>query len=143
MAISIGVQLERENALEDARAHIEEYGDDIEIFDRTESEVSRDPYGSIKHKDEIAALKMKAYPITYNPTDYQLFKAGIRAKVDCLIYTSMKDWNNYEYTEPYFVIDVARFTVKIQNRTYGIKEANNVNQFADTFLNIAIGLVRR
>jgi len=141
--IPLGAQLERNNALDDARSVINDYGDDIAVYRREETDIERDAYNSIIRRVPVEPILMKAYPIQFNPTENQLFKAGLRERVDVIIYTAMKDWIEHDLTDPYFQIDESRFTVELQGRTYLIKDKNYLNQFADSFLNITLGLVIR
>jgi len=139
MAIEIGVQLERDCALEDAKEWIDERGDEIKLKASNEGNVVRDVYGSIKQK-AVTEYTMNAFPIEFNPTDGQMEKAGIKENVDVIIYLAQLDLTNNSIG--YETIDDIRWRVTVKGATYTIKDKNQVNMMADTYLNIALGLFR-
>jgi hypothetical protein len=121
---------------------IDEIGMPIVYYSRGESSVQRDKYDSLKRRTVVDGINMYAYPVTYNPIDKDLKKAGLREKVDVLIYTAMRDWNNNNIN-PEVDINAARASFKIRERTFTIKEYGLISQFQDTFLYATFGLVRR
>jgi hypothetical protein len=143
-----GSELDRNNALCDAKQVIWEWGMEIAYYQRSETLIQRDKYNSRKRKTIVdpATIVMRAYPIVYAPRDDDLKKAGLREKVDVLIYTAMQDWIDNSI-DPDSDIDSTRDTFSLTNmfnrRTYQIKEIGLVNQFVDTFLNVSFGLVLR
>lgn len=136
------VDFEKSHALEDSKHEIDERGMSISYYARTETNVERDRYDSLKRKTAVTAITMKAFPVTYNPIDDDLRKAGLREKVDIMIYTAMQDWID-NTIEPETEIDSTRASIVIRGRTYAIKEIGFANHFYDTFLNVTFGLVRR
>ena len=144
LPVSIGgVALEKKTALLDAKWVIDERGDTIEFYERTEDEVTRDKYNSIKRKNMIlpATKTMNAFPIQFNPIDKDMLKAGIRERVDVIIYTAMQDWMDIDIDPR--KIDMSRSSVVLREETYKIKDKGLVNHFSDTFLNVTLGLVLR
>lgn len=141
MAVSVGVQLERNNALEDARAMIELRGMDISLFTVDgESNVERGRYGGIKERTPVKKI-IKASPVLFNPTDNQLKKMGIREKVDVALTLSTKALTLLGIA--YKAIDLLRWEVGMEESKYTIKDKNRINHFADTFLNVTLGLMEK
>lgn len=141
----IGVELERDHALLDTQAICQERGIDIIIRLRTEDEVVRDKYGSIKKRDTAYdEISCRAYPCNFNATDEQKRDAGLREETQTVIYTAMQDWidNGYDLKR-LNDIDLLRATVIVNEVTYEIKDKNLVSQFFDTFLYVTLGLNRR
>jgi len=137
-----GVTLEKNCALIDSKHEIDERGMAISYYPRGESNIQRDKYNSIKRKSSVTAKTMRAFPVNYNPIDDDLRKAGLREKVDVMIYTAMKDWIDLSI-DPEIDIDTTRGSIVINNRSYIIKEIGFANHFYDVFLNVTFGLVRR
>lgn len=139
----IGPEFERDSALADAKWVIDERGMQLEYYSRSENLVVRDRYNSLSRKTIIPpTITMNAFPVIYDPIIDQLLRAGLREMVDVLVYTAMQDWidNNLN---PFNDIDHERDSLKLQGKTYIIKEFGVVNQFSDTFLNVTFGLVLR
>lgn len=132
-----GVELERDCALIDAKEFIDERGDEIILNVSLESDVTRDRYGSIK-KHSPSEIVMCAFPIEFNPTDGRLEKAGIKENIDLMITLSQKDFIDNDLTID--DIDDIRWRVVVKGKTYSIKDKNEINQMADTYLNIVLGL---
>jgi len=139
MTVELGVQLERDCALEDAKEFIDERGDTITLQSVTESGTSRDVYGSIKNRTPVE-YTMNAFPIIINPTQSQMEKAGIKENVDVMIYLAQLDFTTNGITIE--DIDDIRWRVKVMESTYSIKEKNPINMMADTYLNIVLGLYK-
>lgn len=141
MAVPIGVQLEVCEALTDVRDVMQEYGDDVDFFLQGETDITRDTYNSIKQDKITKNFTFKCYPITNNPTQQQMEKAGIFQKCDMMIYSATKDWtlNSKTIND----IDVTRSMIVYQGETYNIKEKNNVSQIGSTYLYITLGLSKR
>lgn len=140
MAIELGVQLERDCALEDAKDFIDERGDEITLNTNNENAVVRDSYGSIINRAPTQ-YTMNAFPVEFQPTDDQLEKAGIREKVDVIIYIATLDLTNNSIDHR--SIDTTRWEIILKGDTYTIKEKNELNMFADTYLNVALGLFKK
>lgn len=148
MTIPIGVQLEMENALQDAKDIIDERGNDITLLDNTESTVERDSYGEIIRRVPTQ-YTMHAYPVIYNPTQDELEKAGIKENVELMVTLAVKDLTNIGIT--YDDIDNIRFEVAVNvdpltntdSQLYIIKDKNNLNMFSHTYLNVVLGLFKK
>lgn len=139
---NIGTKHEKDCALLDSKSIIDERGSSIEYYPRSETNISRGDYNSIKRKSSVVPINLNAFPINYNPIDKDLRKAGLREEVDILIYTAMKDWIDNSIN-PEIEIDITRASFVLRERTYIIKEIGFANHFYDTFLNVTFGLVRR
>lgn len=147
MSVSLGVQLERDNALTDAKDVIDERGMDIVTYERQSvldaNDVRRDAYGSIKRNITTTASfkhELKAYPVISQPNNKQIEKAGLREQSEMIIYTAMKDWNDLNIG--FEDIDLIRDTMTIGGIKFAIKEKNTINHFADIFLNVVFSLVK-
>jgi hypothetical protein len=140
MTVPHRVIFERDNALIDAYQTIEEYGVDVIEYNRNEHDVHRDKYNSIKVRDinSPVTFNIKAFPVIFNPTQDKIEKAGIKHNVECIITTAMKSWTDLGLT--YESIDEIRDTITLRGQKFVIKDKALVNQFADTFLFINIGL---
>lgn len=140
MTIGIGVELEMENALQDAQEIIELRGIDFKFYINDEDSVDRDIYGSIK-KRTPTELTLQAFPVTYTPTDDQLKRAGIREQVDLMltVATNSLTDNNISYAD----IDSGRYEVEFEGDIYLIKDKNRVNHFGSTYLNVVIGVNKK
>jgi len=137
-----GVTFERDSALLDAKWMIDERGMAIIYYARSESNVQRDKYNSLKRKTDVTGITVYAYPVTFNPIDDQLRKAGLKEEVDVLIYTAMKDWSLNDII-PIDDIDHTRDSIVLMGKSYIIKEVGFANHFSDTFLNVTFGLALR
>lgn len=138
----VGVKMETSTALADAKWMIDERGDLIIYYSRTETTVGRDKYNSIKKKTIVTGIEMYAYPINFNPVNEELRKAGLREMVDVIVYTAMKDWTDNDLN-PENDIDHTRDTVVLRGKTYKIKNTGLVNHFSNMYLNVTIGLALR
>jgi hypothetical protein len=136
------VVADRCEALRDVKQIVDERGDLVKVILRDEADVSRDSYRSIEKRNQDQVVFMKAYPIEYRPSQKQLEKAGIREQADITIWTAMQDWitagigfNDIEFG--------ARSTVIVGENSYEIRDKNLVNQVADAFLYVTLGLFKR
>jgi hypothetical protein len=141
MMASCGAQLEAYHSLIDVQDFCIEYGDIITIYIRDESNINRDDYGDIsfgKIEPNVISIPMSANPITFQPNQRQLEKAGLKDKCECLIYTPTLSWTTcgIEFDD----IDMARSTVDYQGRKYVIKEKAQTNQISNVYLYITFGL---
>jgi hypothetical protein len=135
------VGLERNHALIDVQNESVLYGEEMTVYVREESQVARDKYGSIKKRSTAGGgITMQAYPLTFNPNQYQIQKSGLKEEVDAIAYTPMKTWtdNSIGFED----IDLSRSSVILRGIKYWIKDKTYSGQFADTFLYITIGLRR-
>lgn len=140
MTISVGVQLEQQNALKDASDYIDERGNDIIIYVNTESGITRDKFGSIK-KRVPTSYTFHAYPITFNPTDDELKKAGLKEKVDIAVTLATKDLTDQSLT--FEMIDHIRWECEFDGNRYTIKDKGQINHFSHVYLNVTLGLFRK
>ncbi len=140
MTVPVRVALERDHALIDALCHVNEYGEEIYIYHRLETDVTRDKYTSIKARDYGTPEKktLYAFPVKISPTQRQLEKAGMREVCDAIVTIAMKGWTDLSLR--YEDIDAIRYTVVLRSQKYIIHDKSAINQFADTFLNINLGL---
>jgi len=140
MSVSIGVQLERDNALQDAYAHCLEYGDEIKIAMLGEPDITRDKYNSIKYRTISSGdnVTFHAFPIVFQPTRLQIEKAGLREDVEVIVTISLKELTAAGFT--YNDIDMIRTVVKVRNERYVVRDKVQDSQFADVFLYVNIGL---
>jgi hypothetical protein len=138
--IPVGVQLEREHAMIDAKNLIDEYGGDIEIVLAAESEVARDKYNSIQKRDAVKSFKLKAHPIVDNPTTQILEKAGLREACEVMIGTAALDWRLQGIVLQ--EIEITRLTVYLDGEKYRIKDFTRQSRFADSYLYVNLGLAK-
>lgn len=135
-----GVNFEKTTALLDAKWMIDERGEFITFYERGETNVQRDKYNSLKQKEEIIpGIEIKAIP-ELNPIDKQIEKAGLREKVEVILYTAMQDWIDINIDPR--KIDMTRSSVTFRNESYKIKDTGFINHFGDTQLNITLGLFK-
>ena len=142
---TLGVSLEKDQALADARNLIVEEGSQITIRLYTESKITRDRLNSIKkhNKSSVTDLTFYSFPIIYNPTVKQLEQAGMKEVTEVLIKTAMLDWNTAGFTmQNLNDIDSIRAEVIIAGLKYEIKSKQLDSQYSDTFLYIHLGLNR-
>jgi len=140
MTIPIGVELEAQNAIQDAKDIIDERGNDIIVQTTNEANVERDIYGAIK-KRTTTNYTWHAYPVTFSPTKDQLEEAGIKENVDVLVVTAIKDWtdNSLDYKS----VDNTRWEIILNGETYTISHKNQINMFSHYYLNIVLGLFKK
>lgn len=134
---------EQELSLIDARDIIRERGKQIEIRLHTEQKITRDKFGSIKNRGtaQTDERTFYSYPLTFNPSEKELDRAGIREKVQVLAKTAMLDWNDAGYPmETLKTLDSIRATVIIDGSKYEIRDKVLESQFGGTYLYVLIGL---
>jgi hypothetical protein len=141
--VPVRVQKERDDALKDVSDIVNEYGEEITLIVREESNISRDKYGSIKCAQVVPALeyKFKALPVDHNPDSRKMEKAGIREECNVIAWISMKDV--LDKGLDYGKIDAGRFNVIIHGETYNITEKGKAGEYADEHLYITLGLAKR
>jgi len=141
MTINLPAQLERDNALLDVQLEVDIYGEEIKLRLRDETKIDRDSYSSIKQRDLPASeIVVKVYPVTFNPNQHQIEKAGLREMVDVMVYLPMKNLtdNSYEFED----IEMIRSSVILRGIKYWIKDKTYSSQFLDSFLYVLLGLRR-
>lgn len=133
---------EQTTALLDVQRVVNEYGSEIIVHLTSESGIIRDAYGGIKKKAGTGTeYHIHAFPITYNPTEKQLEKMGIRERVDVVAYTAKKDWSDdgYTYNDIYSTQD----TLEIEGEKFEIKTLARFSQFGDEWLYYLFGGLRK
>ena len=138
-----GVQLERDQMLYDEWMNTQLYGEEITVYLNKESSVTRDSYNSISDKQVLTPtiLKMKVYPIIFNPTKYQMEKAGIQEQVTAIITSPIKSWT--DNSQDVFDIDAVRCEIILRGETYTLTDKSLQKQIADTFVAINLGIFRK
>ena len=138
----VGVYQERVCAQADAKDIIDERGDIMQLFFRTEANVSRDRYSSIKKRNQETVYTLRVHPVTFNPSDKQLEKAGLREASDVVVYTAMKDWIDLGIDFADIRMDL-KLTVHLQGEVYVMRYKGLSGQFNDSYLYITFGLFKR
>lgn len=138
-----GVQLEKEQILCEEKFWADMYGDDVTFHLNTEASIVRDKYSSIKTKDVTTPtpLVIRCYPIVFNPTQYQMEKAGIQEQVHAIITVPMKSWTDASLDDR--DLNAIKAEIILRGETYTIKEKSLQRQIGDTFTSINIGIFRK
>jgi len=139
----IGVILEKENALLDARDVIRERGQPVKIVMYEERKIERDRLNTVKKnkRSEAPEIIFYAHPVIYNPTAKQSEEAGLKEQTQVLIKTAVQDWIDNGYTvENLKMIDSLHCKVIIAGAKYEIKDKALSSQFSNTYLYINLGL---
>ena len=124
--------------LKDIKQVLDEWGAAITIQLREEPEVTRGKYNSLKKRGAPTTITAKAYPVEYNPSIYQIEKAGLRENVEVIIYTAMCDYINASVG--FDDIEIKRSTVILDSQRYEIRDKKKFGQIQDTWLYIILGL---
>lgn len=130
---------ERNIAYDDVRRIVNEYGQDVSILRDSETDMTRDQYGSITQRAP-QVFKISAFPVRLNPSEKDLQKVGIREKVDLILYLSNERLAALGKTMD--DIDPIRDTVQWKGKTYKITHRNPYSQFNDVDLYTVLGCVR-
>ena len=141
----LGTNMEKNQALADARNIIREQGALVTIRLHEEGKITRDSFNTIINRDttQTPGITFYAFPIIFNPTAKQLADAGIREQTEVLIKTALLDWVDNGFTmDTLKEIDSIRATVIIDNAKYEIKDKQLDSQYQDTFLYVHLGLNR-
>jgi hypothetical protein len=133
---------ERISGQADIKSIVDERGEVLKIISRSESDVTRDKYNSIKSRAQNTVFFLKSYPVVFTPTSKQLEKAGIKEKCDVLIYTAYLDWSNNDLEFEDIEI-MGRTTIMIRGNEYEIREKNVEVQLTDSFGYITMGLSKK
>ena len=145
MSISTGVIKERDDALTDVSELVNEYGEEIEIYVRSESNVTRDKYNSIVESDFITipdvTYKFKAFPIEHNPNRAMLEKAGIREQCESIAWLSSKDLisRGLDFDK----LENEKITFIVDGNNYGIRDKVKNVHYADAHLYWVFGLFKK
>jgi hypothetical protein len=140
-----GVDLEKTHALMDVQQICQERGNLVTINIRTEGNVQRDSYGSIKSREtQTASLLFYAWPVIFSPSEKVRDKTGIKEKCELSIHTAMQDWIDAGYTLKRLQdIDMILATVVMNETRYEIKEKSLYSPFEDSFLYVVLALNKR
>lgn len=141
-----GTDFEKCGALRDVKSIVDERGMSIRIELLGEDDIIRDKFNSIKKRNsaEAIVLNIKAFPITFSPTDKQKDKSGIRETTSVIVWTAMQDWIDEGVdTNILMSVDPVRTKVTIKGIDYEISDKNMVDQFVDEFLYVTLGLNRK
>jgi len=144
MSIPIGVQLERDQALQDVSEIINEYGNDVVLYVHGETGVTRDKYGSIIAQATTGTgtiFYLKAYPVDHRPNRIQMEKAGIREACECIIWFSMLDITTAGLS--FDEMESEKITVTVDGNDYKLSEKAKVNPYGDAFLYLTMGLSKK
>ena len=124
--------------LKDVKQVMDEQGASYILQLREEPEVTRDKYNSLKKRGTPNIMPAKTYPVGYNPSIYQIEKAGLRENVEVIIYTAMCDYINASVG--FDDIEIKRSTVILDSQRYEIRDKKKFGQIQDTWLYIILGL---
>ena len=119
------------------------YGDSVTLYLNNESTVKRDAYNSIKTKETLTPgiLVVRAYPIIFSPTKYQMEKAGIQEQSSVIVTIPMKYWTDAGYDDN--DLNAIKGEVVLRTNTYTITDKSLQKQIADTFASINLGLFKK
>lgn len=135
-----GVAAEKACALADVEATINEYGADIIIRVRDETQVARDRYNWIKRKTGETEICIRAFPVDFNPSEYRIERAGLRLQeLSAVCWTSINSWRRLglDFDE----IEISpRTTVQVARRLYELRDVAATGHILDTDLYITLGL---
>lgn len=145
MSIPIRVQLERDQALIDVSAIVNEYGEDIVVYIRGESDVTRDKYKSLKRVSFATTTpvqySLKAYPVEHSPNRMMMEKAGIREQCECIAWFATKDLTDNSLSFDF--IENEKVTIIIDGNDYGVSEKGKAVLYADAHLYTTFGLFKK
>lgn len=145
MAIPCGVALERDHALLDVSQVVNEYGDDVTMYVRSESMITRDKYNSIVSGSLATTAPpkyaLKAYPIDRQPNRQMMEKAGIREQCDAIIWFATYDLTNAGII--FDSLECEKMMIVVDGNEYGVSEKGLVSDFANVHLYTVFGLFKR
>jgi hypothetical protein len=141
MISSRGPNLEQKYALTDAEELIKEYGKKLTFKLRTETQVERDRYNSIRRSVGTDSVDVYVYPLEMQPNTKQLERAGFIEQHEALAWTPAKTWIDKKID--FEDIDIARMTVVVDGITYEVAEKGRSSQFLGQYLYYTFGLRRR
>lgn len=131
---SSGVLNEQTDALADVQNTINEYGQTVNIYEITESDLSRDDYNSIKERDTVNHRFVFKAKLEFNPFENKLEKLGLDHNAQVLVYTAMQDWIDKGLT--YDELDLIRWRVSINSQEYEVIDKKKYGDYGDNFLYI-------
>lgn len=135
-----GVSLEQRNALLDAQAHCNEYGSLVTFRTRTEAQVTRGRYGTIKENVQSTDREVRCFPIDFQPNTKRIREAGLFEEVQLIAWSPTQSWIDLEIA--FEELEVTRMTVLLSGSTYTVREKGLASMLGDRYLYITWGLWR-
>lgn len=129
-------------AMSQVQRVVNQRGVDITILEPSESQVVTNAYGDKVSKRQGNPLTLKAFPITENPTEREVEKAGFKDRVDLIVYTSSKDWREI-HSKEFSELKTPHMEIQYNGGSYEVKQANRHSQFENEFLYIVFGGIRK
>lgn len=126
----------------DIKSIVDERGEIIKVVFRGEDKVYRDRYNSIEQRNQSTVIFIKAFPVTFTPSQKQIEKAGLKEKCDLMLYTAYLDWINNSIEFERVEID-GRTTIQLRGSDYEIREKGVDVHLADSFGYLTLGLAKR
>jgi hypothetical protein len=120
-----------------------EEGKLIEIVTRGEAGITRGKYNSIRTKQQTPSLFIYAVDMQYGPGVKTLEKAGLRQESDVICKTPAKTWIDAGYEFADIENGLIRYTVKVDDETYEIKEVSKEKQCNSIWLWWNLGLFKK
>jgi hypothetical protein len=136
-------------ALLDGQATAREYGNPVRVRLRgAESDVSRDPYRSIKARPTATVFDLNSPQMDFSPTVRRLEKAGLRQDCDLVVWLCVQDmmdrgisFDDFEVNRT--TIDALALPGEDGGTSYQVREKAKACQFAVGYLYWTFGLTRR
>lgn len=129
-----------QQALCDVYAEVAQWGHTVSARIRTESDITRDRYNSIKTQAAVTVIEMRAMPIDFQPNRYRLEKAGLVEEVEVSVW--IPSYYFLLESMEFEAIDIRRTSFYITGSMYNVKEKSRVGQFQDQWLYFTFGLAR-
>lgn len=144
MTIPIRITHEQWGALVDVQNTVNEYGDDVTVDFRGETDITRDKYNSIVQNVGVATpprYELKAWPVEYQPNRKQVEKAGLREDCQVTVWLATKDLLDRNIS--FDGIETEKMSVFLDGNEYGVNEKGKAMIFANIHLYITLGLFKR
>ena len=125
-------------SLRDVQQIVNNNGIFIKLPIRSELNVGRDDYNSIRTRTRENTIIVKAHPVIFNPTDEQIESAGFKEDQTAILYFARKDFIDRGLDFEDF--DEIRGTAKLFDNTYLITDKNRVKQIGDEYLYYTLGI---
>lgn len=125
-----------------AERKIEILGTYVKIKSGKEASVDRSKYTDVKSRNSSGDMRIKAFPIRFNPSEKEMMKAGIVVPVEVIFWIpkAVFDRMGYKYDEIQESSGVILHE-KI-NQSYLISKKNIVAQNTNSFVYLTIGANR-
>lgn len=142
------VGYEYRSALLDTQALEAEYGVAAIIHIRDEGNVTRDTYNSIMNRPtDLVTMVQNVATLTYQPTKYQMEKAGLREETDAMIYVAMQDFIDKglafdDLETKRMSVDILPSPGEANGTRYEVKEKARAGGLGNGFLYVTFGLRR-